>query len=253
MGYRDAPGNGAEKTEEKQVSDTIRFRKHAAAVLAAAAVAGAFPAFTSYAAPVTEPDGTVFDAEYYAAQNPDVTAVFGTSGDAMWKHYETYGRKEGRKPCADGAVPQAAEQPVLSEVTFPLYPNRSSNRNAEKACSVLDGTVIAAGEEFSYNGTLGRRTAAAGYVIAPVVNGSDYGGGICKISSALYGAASSLGLKITERHAHSHAVPYAAKGKDATVSYGTKDLKFINTSGKDLVLHAGKTDSGFRVWFTEKI
>lgn len=51
---------------------------------------------TAYAAPETMPDGTVFDAEYYAQMYPDVVAVFGTDADAMYQHYVTYGRNEGR-------------------------------------------------------------------------------------------------------------------------------------------------------------
>ena len=55
---------------------------------------------TALAAPVTMPDGTVFDAEYYAANNPDVVAVYGTNADALYRHYVTYGKKEGRLPYA---------------------------------------------------------------------------------------------------------------------------------------------------------
>lgn len=47
---------------------------------------------TAYAAPETMPDGTVFDAEYYAQMYPDVVAVFGTDAGAMYQHYVTYGR-----------------------------------------------------------------------------------------------------------------------------------------------------------------
>jgi len=51
---------------------------------------------TVYAAPETMPDGTVFDAEYYAQTYPDVAAVFGTDKDALYSHYATYGKAEGR-------------------------------------------------------------------------------------------------------------------------------------------------------------
>ncbi len=37
-----------------------------------------------------------FDAEYYAAQNPDVVAVIGTDAAALELHYNTFGRLEGR-------------------------------------------------------------------------------------------------------------------------------------------------------------
>lgn len=56
---------------------------------------------TAYAAPETMPDGTVFDAEYYAETYPDVKAAFGNDKDALYNHYVTYGRNEGRKPCRE--------------------------------------------------------------------------------------------------------------------------------------------------------
>ena len=41
---------------------------------------------------------TVFDAEFYALVNPDVVKVYGTSEEALWKHYMKYGKNEGRFP-----------------------------------------------------------------------------------------------------------------------------------------------------------
>ena len=50
------------------------------------------------AAPKTMPDGGIFDAEYYAQNNPDVVAVLGTDENVLYQHYLTSGRLEGRKP-----------------------------------------------------------------------------------------------------------------------------------------------------------
>ncbi|MDL2302141.1 hypothetical protein LJC58_07290 [Lachnospiraceae bacterium OttesenSCG-928-D06] len=78
------------------------------------AAALCFNIFTipAYAAPQTMSDGTVFDAEYYAENNPDVVAVFGNSTKNLYKHYTQYGRNEGRMPTADGVVTES--QPVSS-------------------------------------------------------------------------------------------------------------------------------------------
>ena len=54
--------------------------------------------FQAFAAPETMPDETVFDAEYYADQNPDVTAVLGRDADALYQHYVLVGKSEGRNP-----------------------------------------------------------------------------------------------------------------------------------------------------------
>ena len=59
---------------------------------------------TAYAAPEVMPDGTVFDAEYYAQTYPDVVAALGTGTDALYQHYVIFGQLEGRL-AYDGAVP----------------------------------------------------------------------------------------------------------------------------------------------------
>ena len=37
-----------------------------------------------------------FDAEFYAKAYPDVVAIFGDSPEALYKHYQDYGKAEGR-------------------------------------------------------------------------------------------------------------------------------------------------------------
>ncbi len=71
---------------------------------------------TALAAPETMPDGTVFDAEYYAQTNPDVVAAVGADAGALYQHYAQFGKKEGRLPYADGAVadPGAATGAVIT-------------------------------------------------------------------------------------------------------------------------------------------
>lgn len=57
--------------------------------------------------PAPEPGSAVFDPAFYASAYPDVTATLGTDAQTLLKHYQEYGRKEGRKPCAE-AAPGAA-------------------------------------------------------------------------------------------------------------------------------------------------
>lgn len=47
-----------------------------------------------------QPSGTVFDAQYYAQNNPDVVAVFGTDVEMLYQHYLNYGKQEGRRAIA---------------------------------------------------------------------------------------------------------------------------------------------------------
>lgn len=46
---------------------------------------------------------TTFDPTYYAATYPDVAAAVGTSANALYNHYITSGKAEGRKPNANAA------------------------------------------------------------------------------------------------------------------------------------------------------
>ncbi len=52
----------------------------------------------------TMPDGGKFDAAFYARTYPDVAAVLGTSEKALYAHYLSSGKLEGRLPYAPGAV-----------------------------------------------------------------------------------------------------------------------------------------------------
>lgn len=49
------------------------------------------------AAPRLMEDGNLFDAEYYAAQYPDVAEALGTTEEALYFHYLTFGITEGRR------------------------------------------------------------------------------------------------------------------------------------------------------------
>ena len=51
---------------------------------------------TAFAAPEIMPDGGMFDAEYYAQNNPDVVQVFGNDKELLYSHYVNAGRAEGR-------------------------------------------------------------------------------------------------------------------------------------------------------------
>lgn len=82
---------------------------------------------TVYAAPKTMPDGTVFDAEYYAETYPDVKNAIGNDETALYNHYVQHGKAEGRKATADttsvqatiGAEAKEAFDPVFYANTYP--------------------------------------------------------------------------------------------------------------------------------------
>ena len=63
--------------------------------------------------------------------------------------------------------------------------------------------------------------------------------GNCQVSSTLYDAVLNVpSLVVVERHQHGNSVGYVPLGRDATVSYGTFDLKFRNDTGRDVRIDA---------------
>ena len=74
---------------------------------------------TSFAAVKTMPDGTQFDAAFYAASNPDVVAAIGTDEATLYQHYVLFGKAEGRAPVGGSAAPAPAPAPATGPVPMP--------------------------------------------------------------------------------------------------------------------------------------
>lgn len=141
-------------------------------------------------------------------------------------------------------VKRTEEKIKISSYSTAIYDNAKNRKyNLKLACSKLNGYVIKANHEFSFNEALGPMGKDAGYKKATGFdsNGNNikvYAGGMCQLSSTTYNTALIAKLKITERHAHSKRVSYVPKGKDATIYYGSLDLKFINTNDFDIEIKA---------------
>ena len=121
---------------------------------------------------------------------------------------------------------------VLGEARTKVGGTAARISNVKLSASSINGYVMNTGDVFSYNGVVGKRTAANGYQPAPAyVKGEtvdEIGGGICQTSSTLYLACLRGNLEITERYAHRYIPAYIAAGMDATVSWGGPDYKFTN-------------------------
>lgn len=122
----------------------------------------------------------------------------------------------------------------LATVTTSLR-GSSQNRidNVKLAAEAVNGTVLAPGEQFSYNDALGERTEERGYKSAAAYsNGQvvqELGGGICQVSSMVYSCALTSNLQIDARTCHYFPVSYISPGIDATVSWGGPEFKFTNS------------------------
>src|SRR5581483_7798060 len=116
--------------------------------------------------------------------------------------------------------------------------------NINLAASRINGTLIAPGDTFSFNETVGDISSLNGYQQAFVIqNGQTVlgdGGGVCQVSTTMFRAAMNAGLPIIERHAHAYRVHYyeedAAPGFDATIYSPQVDFKFRNDTNNFILI-----------------
>ncbi len=135
-------------------------------------------------------------------------------------------------------------------------PNRV--HNVTLAATKINGILIAPGEEFSFNKTLGDISRFTGFKEAYVIqNGKTVlgdGGGVCQVSTTLFRAILNAGLPITERNAHAYRVGYyeqdSPPGLDATIYVPTVDLKFKNDTGKHILIQSSVDPVSMSLKFT---
>ena len=183
-------------------------------------------------------EGITGTVEANVAPAPEATVV----------NTEVPGASVGEAPAP---APENIAWASIGHEDIMLYPANedANNVNARVACGYINGRIVKPGETFSYANTIGRGTPPErGYVIAHVVGGYDYGGGVCKISSALYHAAMNAGCRIVERHNHSKPVDYYALGDDAAIAYRTrKDFRFRNEFPHDVMIQASYDETGYHL------
>jgi len=135
---------------------------------------------------------------------------------------------------------------ILGQRTTSQGSSAGRANNIRVAARFIDGTVLQPGETFSYNSIVGRRTEARGFMEAPGIIGGrlvpTIGGGVCQVSSTIYGALLFTDLEIVSRRNHSLTVGYIAYGQDATVATDLIDFKFKNNS--DFPIRLEVTTSG---------
>lgn len=130
---------------------------------------------------------------------------------------------------------------------------RKENRvhNIRLAAERIHGTVVAPGEVFSMNRAIGDRTKANGYRLAgAITNGmsvTEYGGGVCQVSTTLFNAVLMADLAVEERYHHSWPMEYAPVGRDATIATGMKDFRFRNTSDAPVTIVASVDEEAMTV------
>lgn len=146
----------------------------------------------------------------------------------------------------DGQEATKKQYKTLATFTTETTANPKRNTNVKLAAQALNGTIVRPGQEFSFNKTIGERTAERGYQEAAAYNSGEVvqeiGGGVCQISSTLYRVAFRAGMEITYRRSHTFEPNYVTPGQDATISWDVPDFKFVNTSKRALGIRASYSD-----------
>lgn len=121
---------------------------------------------------------------------------------------------------------------LRARVTMRLDEDEGALTNVKIAAGMLNGMRVEAGETFSFNQLVGKRTAEGGYLPAaePAYGGQTVGigGGVCQLSTALYRAALMACLPIKSRSAAVSPLAYCEMGQEAVVSDQGLDLEFVN-------------------------
>ncbi len=121
-------------------------------------------------------------------------------------------------------------------------PTRYRDINQSEAARRINGYVLKPGERFSFNKVVGPRTASNGFVKGGVIsNGAfvnDYGGGVSQVATTTFNASFFAGLEDIEHHPHSLYLSRYPVGREATVSYGSLDLRFKNPYDTGIVIRA---------------
>ncbi len=116
------------------------------------------------------------------------------------------------------------------------------NINQSRAAQLLNGTIIKPGETFSFNGTVGERTVANGFTTGTVINGGvfreELGGGVSQVVTTTYNAAFFGGMDDVEHHPHAFYIDRYPVGREATVYYGSLDLRFKNSTKYGVLIRA---------------
>lgn len=147
-------------------------------------------------------------------------------------------------------------QDMLSKITTAITGESDLKINLTQACAELNGLVLKAGDIFSFNEVIGQPSTRNGYRPVQILVGKKMekvvGGGISQVASTLYYAAIKADLSVTERHNHTYAPTFIEAGLDADISYGTKDLRFTNSTNQPIRIEAAVVDNNvvITIWGT---
>ena len=130
------------------------------------------------------------------------------------------------------------------------------------AAERTNGVLVAPGEVYSFNNSVGEISGATGYDTAYIIsNGRTVlgeGGGVCQTSTTMFRAALNTGLPIVTRHPHAYRVVYYEQdqpvGIDAAIYQPSLDFKFKNDTPNYILIETEadreNTSLAFKIYGT---
>ena len=141
---------------------------------------------------------------------------------------------------ADAKKLQIKERVSSFSTYFPYATYRNINQG--RAAELIDGTILEPGETFSMNDTIGERTKANGFTTGTVISGGvfreELGGGVSQVATTTYNAGFFAGMDDVEHHPHAFYLDRYPMGREATVYWGSLDMRFKNSTKYGVLINA---------------
>ncbi|WP_210576945.1 VanW family protein [Streptomyces sp. GESEQ-4] len=141
----------------------------------------------------------------------------------------------------------------MSSFTVNFEPAPYRTKNIGRAVELINGSVVMPDETWSFNRTVGERTEANGFVEGVMILDDQFtkapGGGVSAVATTMFNAMFFAGVDPVEYGAHSFYIERYPEGREATVAWGSLDLRFANDSGNAIYIQAESTDTSVTVTF----
>ncbi len=123
---------------------------------------------------------------------------------------------------------------VVAEFTT-FYPYAEyRNINIGRAAELANNTFLKPGDVFSMNDVVGERRVDRGFTSGFIIESGRFaeavGGGVSQLATTLFNAGHFAGFSDIEHHAHTLYIDRYPVGREATVFYGSLDLRFGNNT-----------------------
>ncbi|WP_416070761.1 VanW family protein [Streptomyces sp. ME08-AFT2] len=152
-----------------------------------------------------------------------------------------------------GNVGRLGIKEEMSTFTVNFEPAPYRVTNIGRAAELINGSVVLPDETWSFNRTVGERTEENGFVEGIIINNDQFekaaGGGVSAVATTVFNAVFFAGVKPVEYGAHSFYIERYPEGREATVAWGSLDLKFKNDSGNAIYIDARATDTSITITF----